>query len=179
MVPKGRWYAPIDVQIFGEAAPRAVPVVGGARGDCASPVPGPFHAEDRAPARSIRLDDLSGVAAQRSHPQRWAIARRPPSDMPSDRPGAQSRQSLLSTQPCALMWRRDWLASSLPRAVFLFPVLLCPGRAVGMASDRIDAGPGPGARTARLIRLMLRMRPGPFSVARRGQLQNRAPARSR
>ena len=58
MVPKGRRHAPSDVQILGEAALRAIPVVGGARGDRASAGPGPFHAGDRAPARAIRLDDL-------------------------------------------------------------------------------------------------------------------------
>ena len=72
MVPKGRRHAPGDVQILGQAPFRAIPVAAGARGDCASAGPGPFHAGDRAPARPICLDDLPGAAAQRSHPQRWS-----------------------------------------------------------------------------------------------------------
>ena len=48
----------------------------------------------------------------------WSTVQRPPSGMPSDQPGARSRRSLPSTRPCALMSRRDWLASSSLRAVF-------------------------------------------------------------
>ncbi|EIM30516.1 hypothetical protein MicloDRAFT_00007660 [Microvirga lotononidis] len=77
----------------------------------------------------------------------WSIARRPPSGMPSDQPVARSRRSLPSTRPCALMWRRDWLASSLLRTALPFPALPSPGRAAGMASDRIGGGPEPGARS--------------------------------
>ena len=58
MVPEGRRYATSDVQILGKAALRAVPVIGGARGDRTPQGTKPFHAGDWAPPRSVRLDDL-------------------------------------------------------------------------------------------------------------------------
>lgn len=149
MVPKGGRYATSDVQILGEAALRAVPVIGGARGDRTSQGTGPFHAGDWAPPRSVGLDNLpvNCGATQPPAAAGWSIGRRPPSGMPIDRPVAPNRPSLRSTQPCALMWRRDLLASSSPRVAFPFLVPPCRGRAAGMARERIGDGPGLGARS--------------------------------
>ena len=77
----------------------------------------------------------------------WSIARRPPSGMPSDQPAARNRASSRSMRPCALMWRRGWPASSSLRAAFPLPAPRCLGTDAGMASDRIDDGPGHGARS--------------------------------
>ena len=76
-----------------------------------------------------------------------SIARRPPSGMPSDQPVARNRASSRSMRPCALMWRRGWPASSSLRAAFPLAAPLCLGTDAGVASDRIDDGPGHGARS--------------------------------
>ena len=148
MVPKGRRHAPSDVQIFGEAALRAIPVAAGARGDCASPGPGPFHAGDRAPARSIRLDDLPGVAAQRSHPQRWAGVSRDDRPMACRAIGpAPEADEACPQRDLAHLCRGEigWRRRCSERCSHSRSCRR-PGRAAGMASDRIGDGPGPGAR---------------------------------
>ena len=75
----------------------------------------------------------------------WSIVHRQPNGTPSDRGGVRSRRSLRSTRPCALMWRRDLLASSKPRAALPFLVRRYRGRPAGMAGERLGDGPRPGA----------------------------------
>src|SRR5215217_3235857 len=58
MVPKGRRHATSDVQILGEAALRALPVIGGARGDRTAQGAGLFHTGDWASPRAGSLDNL-------------------------------------------------------------------------------------------------------------------------
>ena len=58
VVPKGRWHASSDVQIFGKASLWAVPLVGRARGDRASQCPGAFSTGDWAAPRTGWLDNL-------------------------------------------------------------------------------------------------------------------------
>ncbi len=70
MVPEGRRHATRDVQTIGKAALRPVSLVCGAGGDRAPSRAGPLHAGGRSPDRARGVDDLSGVAPQRRHPQR-------------------------------------------------------------------------------------------------------------
>jgi putative transposase len=58
MVPKGGRHATSDVQILGEAALRALPVIGGARGDRTAEGAGLFHTGDWASPRAGSLDNL-------------------------------------------------------------------------------------------------------------------------
>jgi UvrD-like helicase C-terminal domain len=77
----------------------------------------------------------------------WSIARRRRNGTPSEPLSARSRRSLRSTRHCEPMWRNDWQESSSLRAGLLFPVRLCPGKAVGMDRGRTAGGQTPGARS--------------------------------
>jgi hypothetical protein len=59
-----------------------------------------------------RPSPVSYVAMQRRAAAAWSIVHRQLNGTPSDRLVGPSRPSLRSTQPCALMWSRDWPAWS-------------------------------------------------------------------
>ena len=149
IVPEGGRHATSDVQVFGEAALRAIPLAWWSERRSR------FFGSRAAPCRRLGVGSAdrplrSPVSYGATPPPvagGWSIARRPPSGTPSDQPGVRSRRSLRSIRLCALMSRKGWLEWSSLRAAVPFPVLRFPGRDAGMASDRIDDGPEHGARS--------------------------------
>lgn len=145
MVPKGGRHATNDVQIFGQSALWAAPLIGRARGDRAPQVAGPFHTRDWALPRAglPRQSPVNCGAMRPPAAAGWSTG----DDCPVA--GRSARRPKLTKLALATTLR-TYVEERLAGVVVAPSGTPVPGPAVtwkaaGMGRARIDDGAKPGA----------------------------------